>query len=235
LYEQVDDEPAQWRVFFGAIFEVVGENNSFSTKALMGLISGDFESFFKGRNGKNCSFSPESLKERTSGELKGFSEYEENLGGNSENNSLKSALPDSLGDPGDKGFSRRLGLAMRKRKDQIFEIGEGFIQLKEDLPDRHRQKPQWKLISVKNTPSAPIAPSCGNHYIAEKIIPETCQGNQERIIFSPMEGAAEQGVEGVLGVKDEPFVFKDDPEERAAIQNESPRDGGTPDGETQVE
>jgi hypothetical protein len=175
------------------------------------------------------------LGKQPSGEIKSFSEREGNLDRNSENNSLKSALPDSLGDPGDKGFSRRLGLAMRKRRDQIFEIREGFIQLKEALPDLYRQKPQWKFISVKNTPSTPFTPSCGNHYMAEKIIPETCRGNKEGIIFSSMERAAEQGVVGVLGVEDEPFVFEDDPEERAAIQAESQRDGGARDGETYIE
>ena len=208
LYEQADDEPAQWRVFFEAIFEVFGENNSFSTKALIEQISGEFGSFY-GHDG--------------------------NYGGNAKNNSLRSTVPDSLGDPQDKGFSRRLGLAMRKRRDQIFEMGEGFIQLKEDMPDRHRQKPQWKLITVKNAPSASFAPSCSNPYIAEKIIPEKSQEDKTQLFTSSMEGTAEHGAHRAHGSKNEPFIFEDDLEERAAIQEEPQKDGGTQNGETQAE
>jgi hypothetical protein len=203
MYEQADDEPGQWAVFFGVIFEVFGENNSFSTKALLKHISGEFGSFYESKG---------------------------NPGGDSENNSLKSAVPDSLGDPQDKGFSRRLGLAMRKRRDQIFEAGEGFIQLKEDLPDRHRQKPQWKLISIKDAPSASFAPSCSNPYTAEKIIPETHRGDKTQLIFSSIKGAAEHDAQGALGAESEEFVFEDDPEERAAIQEESRKDGDVQNG-----
>jgi hypothetical protein len=199
LYEQADDEPAQWRIFFGAIFEGFGENKSFSTKALL---------------------------ERISGESVNSNGYERNSGGNDKNNSLKSTVPDSLGDPQDKGFARRLGLAMRKRRDQIFEMGESFIQLKEDMPDRHRQKPQWKLVTIKDAPSASFAPSCSNPYIAEKIIPETPQGEKTQLFSSSIEGATEHGANGALGAEGETFVFEDDPEERAAIQEEQPKDGG---------
>jgi hypothetical protein len=262
LYEQTDDEPAQWSIFFEAVLDVFGENNAFSTKALMERISGEFEGFSKDfpkgrRNGrnypfsseplsergsgefesfsreqdeKNNSFSPESLEERVSGESGSFYGQQRNLGGNSINNSLKSALPDSLGDPGDKGFSRRLGLAMRKRKDQIFQIREGFIQLKDALPDLYRQKPQWKLVRISNTPSTPFTPSCGSYNRSEKIIPEFYQGKKETIIFPVIERAAEHGVKGVLGVKGEAFVFEDDPEERAAIQGELQKDVGERDG-----
>jgi hypothetical protein len=160
------------------------------------------------------------LVELISGESGSFSENEGNHGGKTKNNSLKSALPDSLGDPNERNFSRRPGLAMRKRRDQIFEMGEGFIQLKEALPDRHRQKPQWQLIDISDAPSAPFAPSCSNLYIAKKIIPETYHGNKEAIIYSSYKGAAEHGATGALGAENENFVFEDDPEERAAIQNE---------------
>lgn len=183
LYGQVDDEPAQWGIFFGAVFEAFGENNYFSTKALLERISGESGHFF----------------------------------GQEENNSLKSALPESLGDLGDKGFSRRLGLAMRKRKDQIFETGEGFIQLKEVLPDKHRKKPQWKLTliqpieeSKKSASSASIASSSHTYIENEKIIPKTCRGGEEINIFSYIEGAAEQDAQDALDAK----------EEREAIQNE---------------
>jgi hypothetical protein len=267
LYEQTDDEPAQWSAFFEAVLDVFGENNTFSIKALLERISGEFEGFSKefskGRlNGKkypfsseplpeqdsgefedfsrrqgekNCSFSPETLEERVSGESGGFYGQQRNLSEKSINNSLKSALPDSLGDPGDKGFSKRLGLAMRKRKDQIFEIGEGFIQLKEDLLDRHRQKPQWKLVPISNASSAPFAPSCDPYNRGKKIIPESSQGNDNRIIFPSIEGAAEQGAEGALDAEGEKFVFEDDPEERAAIQGESQKNGRERDGAPQAE
>jgi hypothetical protein len=267
LYEQTDDEPAQWSAFFEAVLDVFGENNAFSTKALMEQISGEFEGFSKdfskgrlngkkypflseplpergsgeiekfsrGQGEKNCSFSPETLEERVSGESGSFYGQQRNLGENSVNNSLKSALPDSLGDPGDKGFSRRLGLAIRKRKDQIFVMEEGFIQLQEDFPDKHRQKPQWKLVRMKDALSAPVAPSCSNLYIAEKINIENRQGNDDGIIFPLIEGAAEQGAEGALDAKGKEFVFEDDPEERAAIQGESQKDGGERDGATQAE
>ena len=170
------------------------------------------------------------MQERISGESGNFFGHEGNYGGNDKNNSLQSAVPDSLGDPQDKGFSRRLGLAMRKRRDQIFETGEGFIQLKEALPDRHRQKPQWKLISIKEAPSASFAPSGGSYLYSEKIIPETDREDKTQLFFPSMEGTLEHGAHEVLGAKSESFVFDDDPEERAAIQEESQRDGGDWDG-----
>jgi hypothetical protein len=72
-----DRADSGWRVFFGAIFEVVGESNPFSTKALMELISGDFENFFRGKvNGQNCHFSPESLPEEGSVNFRNFSREE---------------------------------------------------------------------------------------------------------------------------------------------------------------
>ncbi|GHV51321.1 hypothetical protein FACS1894216_05130 [Synergistales bacterium] len=193
LYEQVDDEPAQWGVFFEAIFEVFGENNCFSTKTLI---------------------------ERVSEESGHFLASEEN-------NSLKSSLPERLGEVSDKGFSRRLGLAMRKRKDQIFETGEGFIQLKEVIPDSHRQKPQWKLTGIqsrdmsnKTAPSAPIAPSSNTYIEEEKIIPKIYHGSEEINILPHIEGAAEHSAQGALGAGSESFIFEDDTEERVAIQDE---------------
>ncbi|MDR1622883.1 MAG: hypothetical protein LBS00_10965, partial [Synergistaceae bacterium] len=267
LYEQTDDEPAQWSAFFEAVLDVFGENNLFTTKALIEQISGEsgdfsrgkangkangkkhpfppeplpernsgeFENFSREQEEKNCSFSPETLEEKASGRFGNFYGNSENFEVNTKNNSLKSALPDSLGDPGDKGFSRRLGLAIRKRKDQIFEIREGFVQLKEALPDRHRQKPQWKLVRISDAPSASFAPSCGPYNGGKKIISESSQENDNRIIFPSIEGAAEQGAKVVLDAEGEGFVFEDDPEERAAIQGEPLKDGGTRDGTTQAE
>jgi hypothetical protein len=189
LYEQVDDEPAQWAAFLGAVFEVFGENNYFSTKTLLGQVSGE------------------------SGDLFGIGK----------NNPLKPALPESLGEPNDKGFSRRLGLAMRKRKDQIFEAGEGFIQLKEGLPDSHRKKPQWKLALIqpveasKKTASSASTASSSNTYMEnKKIIPKDYPRDGGINIFSHIEGAGGHTAQDALDAKKDPY----EREEREAIQNE---------------
>jgi hypothetical protein len=192
LYEQADDEPAQWGVFFCAVFEFFGENNYFSTKALLEQISGE------------------------SGHLSGLDK----------NNSLKSALPESLGEPNDKGFSRRLGLALRKRKDQIFETWQGFMQLKEGLPDSHRKKPQWKLTLVqtsegspKTASSASTASSSSSYTENKKIIPEVFRAKGELNIFSHMEGVSEHTAQDALDAR-EPCLSECELEEREAIQNE---------------
>ena len=173
--------------------------------------------------------------ERISGNLESFCGHDGSLSGSSENNSLKSTVPECLGDPQDKGFSRRLGLAMRKRRDQIFEIGERFVQLKEAPLDRHRQKPQWKLIIIKEAPSASSAPSSSNPLYGEKIIPETHREDKARLFGSYTGGTTEHGANGALGAEGETFVFEDDLEERAAIQRELQKDGGIQNGKTQAE
>ena len=125
---------------------------------------------------------------------------------------LKSALPDSLGDANDRGFSTRLGRAMKKRRDQIFEIGEKLIQLKEALQDGHRQKPQWKLATVSNTPAAPLAsfaPCLGDDAREEKII-----------TFSSCEPTEERGAKVAKGAKNDNANLDYEIEEREAIQNE---------------
>jgi hypothetical protein len=101
------------------------------------FLSAVFDSF-----GENNPFSTKSLTDRIAA-------------GNAQ--SLKSALPESIGDASDRGFPTRLGRAMRKRRDQIFEIGERLVQLKETLRDSHRQKPQWKLSIVTRVSAAPFA------------------------------------------------------------------------------
>jgi hypothetical protein len=140
----------------------------------------------------------------------------------SENKTLKDALPESLGDIKDRGFSNRLGLTIRKHKDQIFETEQGFIQLRAGRHDVHRQKPQW-ILELKNVaPSAPFAPSLQvNSYTREnKILPS--RAREDEFNLSTTYGAAgELGAMGALGAEDENFVFEDDPEERAAIQSES--------------
>jgi hypothetical protein len=132
----------------------------------------------------------------------------------SEGNPLKSALPESLGDPGDKNFPRRLGVAIKKRNDQIFEMGKSLIQLREEAPDRHRHKTQWKLVCTRSAPIAPIATVSDGHCRIEK----SGSGNETSVSFRHSKG--ETGAMVATGAGEKPFAFKDDPEERAAIQNE---------------
>jgi hypothetical protein len=167
LYEQTDDEPAQWAVFLGAIFDSFGENNPFSTKSLTDRIAG----------------------------------------GNAQ--SLKSALPDSLGDSSDRGFPARLGRAMKKRRDQIFEINERLIQLKETLQDGHRHKPQWKLLIVTGESTAPFAP-----------FPDTDARKEKIIIFSSGERTEERGANVAKGAQSGNDGLDYETEEREAIRNE---------------
>jgi hypothetical protein len=204
LYDQTDDEFIEWNSFMSAIFETFGTDTAFSTKALMERISSESPPLY----------------------------------GREEHNVLKTALPESLGDMRDRGFSKRLGLALKKRKDQIFEMGEGFIKLKEALPDRHRKQTRWQLRHVsgdvgvgENTAVCAGSAGCSNaHPRNEKEIPGTPTGKEEELI-SFQEGTAELPAHTALPAKEEPFVFEDDPEERAAIQAESQKDGGARDGE----
>jgi hypothetical protein len=170
LYEQADDEPAQWQVFFGSVFDAFQEA-PFSTKALIERAAGD--------------------------------------------NAIKASLPERLGDASDRGFSRKLGLALRRRRDQVYEIGEGCVQLKEAPPDSHRQKPQWKLALSGKAPSAPFAPSYSGGSQGEKIICETSLGNTQSF-FSSQQRANEVGALGANGANDTAYEM----EERLAIQNE---------------
>jgi hypothetical protein len=175
LYDQTDDEAAQWQAFFRAVSDVFGRETAFSTKTLVERITGD--------------------------------------------NTLKNVIPEKLGDVGDKGFSMKLGLALRKRRDQVYEEGEGFIQLKETEHDARRQKPQWKLVFSKNTPTAPSTPSFSAGVGKEKNIPEKSPENSEEFFSSSQERAAQRGVLGVPGA-DDGSVSDYESEERAAIQEE---------------
>lgn len=119
-----------------------------------------FEAF-----GEGSSFSTKALLERISGKGGEFSPPQEN-------DFLKSRLPDSLGEPEERGFSRRLGLALRKYKDRLFELEQGLVLLKEGPPDRHRQKSQWTLVRTaegqNSAPSAPSAPRYNSNIQDEK-------------------------------------------------------------------
>jgi hypothetical protein len=155
--------------------------------------------------GADNAFSTKILTERLSSENLPFC-------GNEEHNALNAALPESLGILGEKGFPRRLGVALKKRKDQIFEAGENLIQLKEELPDRHRHKAQWKLVRIPSAPIAPIAPISGGDTRNEIRL----SAHEETDISFP-GSTAEIGAMGAIGAKEDPFIFEDDPEERAAI------------------
>jgi hypothetical protein len=170
LYEQTDDEPSQWAVFLGAVFDYFGKNNPFSIKSLIDRIAG----------------------------------------GNAQ--TLKSALPDSLGDSSDRGFPARLGRAMKKRRDQIFEVNERLIQLKESLQDGHRRKPQWKLLIGTGGFTAPFAPLAP--------FPADDAGKEKIIIFSSGERAVERGAKVAKGAKSGDDGLDYESEEREAIRNE---------------
>jgi hypothetical protein len=142
--------------------------------------------------GIDTPFSTKTLMERISGESN-------SLYGNEEHNALKAALPESLGDVREKGFSKRLGLAMKKRKDQIFEAEKGFIKLKEAPFDRHQKQSRWQLVNV----------SVGKETDVETSFSDSFRGSTAELPALP-----------ALPAKEEPFAFEDDPEERAAMQNE---------------
>jgi hypothetical protein len=120
---------------------------------------------------------------------------------------------------------------MRKRRDQIFELAGGLVQLKEAFQDSHRQKPQWKLVMISNAPSAPFAPSSnGDTPDDEKIIPKKSRSDEEIIIFSSGERTAEKGALGALDANgNDASIYES--EEREAIRNE----GGTNHAETETE
>jgi hypothetical protein len=135
-------------------------------------------------------------------------------------NMLKSVLPEKLGDVGDRGFSTRLGLALRKRRDQVYETDGGFVRLEGTKPDIRRQKPQWKLAFSQRAPLAPPAPRFPADAGDEKIIPGKSPGNSAEL-FSPLpESAVKRGAGDAPGANDETDDSAYEAEERLAIQNE---------------
>jgi hypothetical protein len=191
LYDQTDDEQSEWNAFMSTILETFGTGTAFSTKTLVERILGENASFY---------------------EHEGY-------------NVLKVALPESLSDIKDRGFSKRLGLAMKKRKGQIFEAENGLVKLKEALPDRHQKQSRWQLVNISSSngagkSTAGSAGSSNGHSRNEKKI--STKGPREEKTFSDFfrQGAAELPAHPALPAKKEPFVFEDDPKERAAIQSE---------------
>ncbi|MDR1650122.1 MAG: hypothetical protein LBR71_07655 [Synergistaceae bacterium] len=179
LYEQTDDEPAQWQTFFITVCDIFGKGAPFSTKTLIERIASD--------------------------------------------DAQKSAIPERLGDVGNKGFPMRLGLALRKKRDQVYETDDGSVQLKETLSDSRRQKPQWKLTPCGNAQNAPSATSTPG-YSADagkgKIIPGKSPENSTELFSSSPEPAGKRGAVGVLGANDGIDDSSYEREERLAIQSE---------------
>jgi hypothetical protein len=176
LYEQTDDEPAQWQAFFQAVLDIFGKDAPFSTKTLTERVMGD--------------------------------------------NSLKSALPEKLGDAGDKGFTTRLGLALKKRRDQVCETDGGFVRLEEAKTDNRRQKPQWKLAFSQGAPPAPLAPPYSTDSGEEKNIIEKLPESSNEF-FNPFRDLAAKGGAGGVGGADDGGESDDyESEEREAIQSE---------------
>jgi hypothetical protein len=132
-------------------------------------------------------------------------------------NPLKSALPEKLGDAGDKGFTTRLGLALRKRRDQVYETDGGFVRLEEAKTDNHRQKPQWKLVFSRSAPPVPPAPRYSADAGKEKNIKEKSPEISNEFFHSPRESTAKEGAGGT-GNKTAPDDYES--EEREAIQSE---------------
>jgi hypothetical protein len=195
------------------------------------FMSAIFETF-----GTETAFSTKTLVERISGENNFFC-------GGEDKNILKFALPESLGDMRDRGFSKRLGLALKKRKDQIFEMEGNFIKLKEAPPNRHRKQTRWQLVRImasvsvgKNTADSAGSAGCSNGHPRNEIkeIPAPDYGKSKEL-FSFQEGAVELPAHIALPAKEELFVLEDDPEERAAIQSESQKSGGAQDGAAQTD
>jgi hypothetical protein len=175
LYEQTDDESAQWQVFFQTALDVFGHDTPFSTKTLT-------ERIMSGA-------------------------------------SLKSALPERLGDAGDKGFTTRLGVALRKRRDQVYETDGGFVRLGEAKPDIRRQKSQWKLVFSQNAPPAPLAPPYSADAGEGKNIIAKLPESSNEFFHSSRERTAKGGARGAGGAEIETFDDYES-EEREAIQSE---------------
>lgn len=116
---------------------------------------------------------------------------------------MKSVLPEKLGDAGEKGFSMKLGLALRKRRDQVYEIGEGLVRLEESTPDARRQKPQWKLAFLKSAPPAPGAPVFSATSGEAKNNPEKPPETSEELFSSPPGRADGRGARGAGGAETE--------------------------------
>lgn len=225
LYEQTDDDPAQWSEFIGDIFAVfTGSTGVFAAEAAgnKNSISGndntlggnDFCSREKNspREISTAPFSVNQLVKRLcvdSGENGVFE-------GNYLSQKKINTIPESLGDPKERSFSKRLGHALRRRKDQIFDTQYGFVKLKSATPDTHKKMPRWSLCSVSSAGFAGIAgfstcEACGeknNSVINNNLYIEPGSGN-------PANGANPATPEKPIFLP-----FDDDPEERNAIQNE---------------
>jgi hypothetical protein len=228
LYEQTDDDPAQWSEFIGDIFAAFTDSAGFAgmspvernekdksiSSGIDTLGGNDFCSREKNtpREISTAPFSVNQLVKRLcvdSGENGIFE-------GNYLSQKKINTFPESLGDPKDRGFSKRLGLAFKRRKDQIFDTQCGFVQLRASAPDTDKKVQRWRLCSVTNTGSTGITGSCTC---------ESCGEKNNSVINKNLyiEPGAQHPVQHGLPVTPEKPIFlpfDDDPEERNAIQNE---------------
>jgi hypothetical protein len=87
--------------------------------------------------------------------------------------SIRTVIPENLGNIQDTSFSRRLGRALMRRKDQVFEIESGVVRLRSGMRDGHLKQPKWFLAPVKN---------CGVTGFAGYVLPDLIVG--EKLINS---------------------------------------------------
>ena len=121
LYDSVSNEDyAQWCDFLGVMFSEFG-TASFTTKELMMRI-------FSPLPAKIMSLTPGSLSLVSS--------------------NLMQNVPGELGNTQDNGFSRRLGRALARRRDQLFETGGRIVTIRAHK-DTHSKQYKWQLEQVE--------------------------------------------------------------------------------------
>jgi hypothetical protein len=129
--------------------------------------------------------------------------------------SLKSALPERLGDAGEQGFTTWRGGAGREGGDRVYGSDGGAVRLEEAKPDIRRQKSQWKLVFSQNVPPAPLAPPYSADAGEEKNIIEKLPETSNGFFHSSHERTAKGGARSAGGAESDY-----ESEEREAIQNE---------------
>ena len=229
LYEQSDDEPAQWSEFIGDIFEgFLEEENTergyqFSSKDNTPTGS-NFSA--KGKN-NNLEFSERFTPPFT------VSQLVKRVCGDLTENQHESGefwrprkiitVPESLGDPKDRTFSKRLSHALRRRKDQIFDTPQGLVQLRAAIPDTHKKMQRWSLCSVPSAGLAGSAVLTPPQVYAEENNSEIQRTYKGINYISDIEPGETNHAEHAKPADEGKAIlidFDDDPDERAAIQGE---------------
>lgn len=229
LYEQSDDEPAQWNEFIGDAFEVFMEEKYTER----GYQFPSEDNTPEGNNfwAKRKNNNPDNLERSTppftvkrlvdlicAGSAKNVHD-----GGNFYKPRKIITVPDALGDPKDRTFTRRISHALRRRKDQIFDTAQGLVQLRSEIPDTHKKIQRWSLCSVSSAGLAGSAVSTPPLAYAEKLNSEV-QSMYKGINYkSHIEPGETNHANPAKPADDEKALlidFDDDPDERAAIQEE---------------